>query len=92
MSEQEVLIVRLAFDGLTTRQMAETIGISRQEVDSTLSRIYRKLGLFGRRARFDLGVWWVRTGHIHYSAQSPRRENGPQRERRESHLSSLPER
>lgn len=53
----ELRVTELAAEGLTTRQIAESLFMSPKTVESNLTRIYRKLNL---RSRTDLANWVAR--------------------------------
>jgi len=48
LTDRELEIARLAADGLSSRQLAERLGISARTVDNHLGTIYAKLGVGGR--------------------------------------------
>lgn len=56
MTSREREVVVLAVQGLTSRQIAEQLGISRRTVDSHLSSVYSKFGIDGRVGLVDLGA------------------------------------
>jgi DNA-binding CsgD family transcriptional regulator len=48
LTENELLVARLAASGLTNRQIADRIFVSRRTVEANLARAYRKLGIRSR--------------------------------------------
>ena len=53
LSDAELRASRLAASGLTNREIAEALSVSRKTVEATLARSYRKLGI---RTRAELGA------------------------------------
>jgi DNA-binding CsgD family transcriptional regulator len=57
LTENEALAARLAASGLTNREIAATMFVSRRTVEANLARAYRKLGI---RTRAELGAEMAR--------------------------------
>jgi DNA-binding CsgD family transcriptional regulator len=57
LTENEDMVARLAADGLTNREIAERMFISRRTVEANLARAYRKLGI---HSRAELGATMAR--------------------------------
>jgi DNA-binding NarL/FixJ family response regulator len=53
LTENERLVAQLAAQGLTNREIAAQMFVSRRTVEANLSRAYRKLGI---RSRAELGA------------------------------------
>lgn len=60
LTENEALVARLAVEGLTNREIAAQVFISRRTVEANLARAYRKLGI---RTRAELGATMAERGN-----------------------------
>jgi DNA-binding CsgD family transcriptional regulator len=61
LTENEALVARLAADGLTNREIAARMFISRRTVEANLARAYRKLGI---HTRAELGATMAQGGDV----------------------------
>ena len=59
LTENEQLIAQLAAEGMTNREIATQMFVSRRTVEATLARAYRKLGI---RTRAELGATMATRG------------------------------
>jgi DNA-binding CsgD family transcriptional regulator len=48
LSAREAQVARLAAEGMTSRQIADQLDVSKRTVDNQLGRVYEKLGIAGR--------------------------------------------